>query len=233
VSSDLDLYFNLRSLVSSPVAISVALEDEPSDRLNVKATVQATNEVGMAGEYNVFIAIAERAVDEQIYVLRKFLPDASGTPLTSLKPTDPTQEINVSYDMRHVTRESNGEFADFVVIVFVQNLQTKDVLQTIMRPGGPVSSEIVTSVETTFENYIRVYPNPADDVMNIVLPRPVSVETPVKMFDTFGREVYAGIIPTGEHSKAVATKALSSGVYLIQVSTAQGLVQRKAMVAHE
>jgi hypothetical protein len=228
-----DLYFGLRSLVSSPVDISIDFEDEPADRLNVKAIVQATNEVGAAGKFNVFIAIAEHSVDGQLYVLRKFLPDASGVPLTALNPSDTPQEITVSYDMRHVTRKVTGEFEDFAVIVFVQNLETKDVLQTILRPGGPVSSEVVTGVEATQENDVRIYPNPADDVLNIILPAPVAQETPVKVFDTFGREVYSGVFSSGEHTKAIATKALSSGVYLIQLSTAQGLIQRKTMVVHE
>lgn len=199
----------------------------------MKATVQAMSDIGDPGEYNVFIAIAERDTLGQAYVLRKFLPNAAGTPLTSLTATDPAQEIFASYDMRHVTRRDNGEFAPFAVIVFVQNLQTKDVLQTIMREDGTASGDIVTGVETPFDNILRMYPNPADDVLNIILPSPVKQETPVRMFDNFGRETFSGTFKAGEHMKTLSTKGLSTGIYLIQLSTPEGVVRKKAIIVHD
>lgn len=232
-STLLERYFSLRSLVTSPIDIAIDFETEPSDKLNVTATVQATAALGNPGEYNVFIAIAERDTLGQIYVLRKFLPDASGTPLTSLSAFDPAQEINVSYDMRQVSRLQNGDFAPFAVIVFVQNLQTKNVLQTAMRQDGTASAQIVTGVETSADRYIRLYPNPADDIINMILPAPVKAETPVRIFDSFGRQVYAGTFGSGEDRKAVETKLFSAGVYLIQLSTPEGEVRKKAMIVHE
>ncbi len=229
----LNTYFSLRSLVTAPVDISVDFLPEPADKLNVKATVQATSSIGDPGQYNVFIAVAEQDVLGQVYVLRKLLPDASGTPLTSLSASDPAQEIIASYDMRHVTKLPSGEYAPFAVIVFVQNLETKEVLQTAIRQDGTASSNIVTGIETSSDQYIKLYPNPSDDRMNIILPSPVKAETPVRIFDTFGKQVYEGPFRIGENVKEVQTKLLSAGVYLIQLSTPQGLVRKKAMVVHE
>jgi hypothetical protein len=229
----LNTYFSLRSLVTAPVDISVDFLPEPADKLNVKATVQATSSIGDPGQYNVFIAVAEQEVLGQSYVLRKLLPDASGTPLTSLSASDPAQEIMASYDMRHVTKLPSGEYAPFAVIVFVQNLETKEVLQTAIRQDGTASSNIVTGIETSSDQYIKLYPNPSDDRLNIILPSPVKAETPVRIFDTFGKQVYEGSFRIGENVKEVQTKLLSAGVYLIQLSTPQGLVRKKAMVVHE
>ncbi|MEX2234943.1 MAG: T9SS type A sorting domain-containing protein [Cyclobacteriaceae bacterium] len=226
-------YFSLRSLVTSPVNITIDLDPGPqADKLNVRATVQATNTID-PGKYNVFIAIAEQDVLGQVYVLRKFLPNAAGIPLTSLQDTDPAQEIIVSYDMRHVTRLLSGAFVPFAVVVFVQHLETKDVLQTVMRNEGTASHQIVTGIETSFDNYIKVYPNPADAQLNIILPAPVKEETPVKLFDTFGKQVFFGMYKAGEHIKTLETKSFSAGVYLIQLSTPEGVVRKKAIVAHE
>lgn len=231
-SPSIENYFRLRSLVTSPVNLSIEFEPEPSDKLNVKATVQATNNVGSAGEYNVFIAIAEKAVFGQAYVLRKLLPDASGTPLTSLSATDPAQEILVSYDMRHVTRLSTGEFTDFAVIVFVQHLQTKDVLQSFLRQDASPSAEIVTGVETPFNEYLRMYPNPADATLNLILPSPVNKETPIRLFDSFGKQVFTGTFRVGNDTKTITTKEYAAGVYLVEVSTAEGLIRKKVMIVH-
>ena len=231
-SPDLPTYFGLRSLVASPVQISIEFETEPADKLNVKATVQAITDLGGPGEYNVFMAVAQRDTLGQVYVLRKFLPDASGTPLTSLAPTDPAQEIIASYDMRHVTRLDNGQFAPFAVIVFVQNLQTKDVLQTALLQDGTPSPNVVTGIETPFDNILRMYPNPADDVLNIILPSPVKQETPVRLFDNFGKEAFSGTFKSGEHMKTLSTKGLSAGIYLIQLTTPEGVVRKKAIIVH-
>jgi hypothetical protein len=229
----LNTYFSLRSLVSSPVSVSVDFIADPADRLNVRATVKANNTLDH-GAYNVFIAIAEQEVLDQVYVLRKFLPDASGTRLTSLSDTDPAQEIIASYDMRHVTRLPNGEFAPIAVIVFVQNLETKDVLQTIMRQDATVDpDEIVTGAEVSLDNYIRLYPNPADQLINLILPAPVKTQTPVKLFDSFGRQVFETRYKPGEQTKTIETKSFSSGVYLIQLETEKGIVRKKAIVVHE
>lgn len=233
-SPEIHPYFSLRSLVTSPVNLSIDFQAEPyADKLNVKATVQATSDLGAPGQYNVFIAIAERNILEQAYVLRKLLPTAAGTPLTSLSPLDPAQEVVVSYDMRHVTQLQNGDYAPFALIVFVQHLETKDVLQTIIRQDGTASNEIVTGIETSFDTYIRLYPNPADAELNIVLPAPVKAQTPIQLFDSFGRTVYTGAFETGENVKTIATQSFSSGVYLIELSTPEGRVRKKAMVVHE
>ncbi len=231
-SSALETYFSMRSLVTSPVTINADFVAEPADQLNVKVTVQATSDLGNPGQYNVFIAVAERSVEGQVFVLRKFLPNASGIPLTSLSASDPAQEITVSYDMRHVTRNPDGSFAPFAVIAFVQHLETKDVLQTIMRLDGTASPQIVTGIERTDSHYVRLYPNPADDVVNIVLAAPVSHSTPFRIFDSFGREVHADMFETGQHMKTVPTKELSAGVYLMHLSSPDGLIQKKVMVVH-
>jgi hypothetical protein len=233
VNPFLDNYFSLRSLVTSPVDISVDFAALPADKLNVKATIQANTTLD-PGLYNVFIAIVEKEVSGHLFVLRKFLPDAAGTPLTSLSETDQPQEITAAYDMRHVTRLTSGQFAPIGVVVFVQNLETKDVLQTFMRQDATVdASEIVTGAEVSFENYIRLYPNPADQVLNVILPAPVKTQTPVKVFDSFGRQMFQSIYKAGEHTKTIETKTFSSGVYLIQIETESGLIRKKAMVVHE
>jgi hypothetical protein len=135
--------------------------------------------------------------------------------------------------MRHITRLSDGSFAPFAVIVFVQHLETKDVLQTVMRQGGTPSSEIVTGVETPFENYLRIYPNPADGMLNIILPAPVTKETPLKVFDNFGKQIYSGVFRSGEGMRTLRTKDFSAGVYFIEISTADGIIRKKAMIVHE
>ncbi len=233
LSPAIDLYYSLRTLVTSPVKVALDFDSEPNDQLNIRATIQATENLSAPEGYSIFIAVAEQSVNGQVYVLRKLLPSAAGTPLTSVSTTDGPQEIQVSYDMRHVTRFPDGSFAPFAVIAFVQNLHTKDVLQTVVRLDGTASPGVVTGIETQFEGNVRVYPNPADELMNIILPAPAQYAMPLKVYDTFGREVYSGSFETGQEAKTVATKQLSAGVYLIQLSTTSGVIQRKVMVVHD
>lgn len=230
-SPDVDTYFSLRSLVTSPVNISLSFENQPSDRLNVKATVKANMALDDPHKYNVFIAVAEREVLGQVYVLRKFLPSAAGVPLGVSSPADPEQEITVSYDMRHVTRLIDGTFAPFAVIAFVQHLETKSVLQTVMREDATASSDIVTGVDPSSEAHVRFFPNPADDVLHIEFESAVAEGTKLTMFDTWGRQVFGTEVNSS--SISIPTKDLSGGVYIVELDTPKGKVRRKIMVLHD
>lgn len=227
----LDTYFSLRSLVAAPLDIDVQLPSSPSDKFNVRATVTAINNVP-AGRHHVFIAVAEKDVLGQLYVLRKLLPDASGTALTALTPSSAPQVIDASYDMRHVTRNSSGAFNPIVVIVFIQDLEgNKEILQTIVKDVPTPPSTIVTSIESLNSSF-HVYPNPADNEMTIELPDNLTEGANLRIFDQVGKVVNTATFEKGQLRKTINTRAQASGVYLIQVESSKGILTRKVMVLH-
>lgn len=228
----LDTYFSLRSLVAAPLDISVTLPTTgPADKFNIRTTVTASNAVP-AGKYHVFIAVAEKSVLGQLYVLRKLLPDASGTPLTALAPTNPAQIIDVSYDMRHITRTVSGGFNPIAVIVFIQDLEgNKEVLQTIIHEVPVPPSTVVTGIEDINSSF-HVFPNPSDNQLLIQLPDNVTEGATLRMFDQVGKIVNRAIFEKGEKKKTIDTSTHAGGVYLLQLETSRGILTRKVMVLH-
>lgn len=227
----LDNYFSLRSLVAAPLDIAIDLPASPSDKFNIRTTITVNNAVP-TGRYHVFIAVAERDVLGQLYVLRKLLPDASGTLLTALA-ANASQQILVSYDMRQITKNSAGVFSPIAVIVFVQALEgNKEILQTTIREVATPPSTIVTSLES-LNGAFHVYPNPADREMTIELPDNITEASTLRMFDQVGKVVTHMVFEKGERKKTIDTSSHAGGVYLMQIQTGKGILSRKVMVLHE
>jgi Secretion system C-terminal sorting domain len=170
-------------------------------------------------------------VDGNEYVLRKMLPNASGTvlalPLTTGVPiTLPTLTWQV--DNTHV------DPANLSVVVFVQNEETKEVLQaSILEQPTNLPTAIVTGTEPSFSQQTSLYPNPADHQLIIHMPQPARKDIPLSVFDTFGHEVLQRTIVTGEQHVLVNTSSFAAGVYLIQFEPSPGIqVRKKVVVTH-
>ena len=85
-----------------------------------------------------------------------------------------------------------------------------------------------------YADRINLFPNPANHEVNIQLPAAVIKNTPVAMFDTYGRTVYENTIGVGERSESVNTTNMTGGVYIIQIGTPDGgVARRKVMVVHQ
>ncbi|HEX5111936.1 MAG TPA: T9SS type A sorting domain-containing protein [Saprospiraceae bacterium] len=75
---------------------------------------------------------------------------------------------------------------------------------------------------------ISMYPNPADDEVNILnLPESNSKSTWV-LFDTVGRSKKAGLINEGKQKLTINTKDLAPGIYFIQI----GKLNNRLVVQH-
>lgn len=71
------------------------------------------------------------------------------------------------------------------------------------------------------ENQMQLYPNPAKDIVNIVLPDDINEEVIIILSDVSGKAVYnekATIKSDGDHILHLSTQNLSAGVYSLSVS---------------
>lgn len=92
------------------------------------------------------------------------------------------------------------------------------------------------SLNVTAENRmpVRVFPNPADQSIDIQLPEPAEGIIPIHIYDAFGREMYNTRFLQEERNKTVDTKDFPGGFYLIQVEPKPGFMERqKIMVTHQ
>jgi hypothetical protein len=89
---------------------------------------------------------------------------------------------------------------------------------------------IVTNTATTtiavlakqdfdFENYFRIYPNPANNVLNIESKKQIEVSS-INIYNTLGQLVL--VVPNAKDIKAVDVSALKSGNYFVKILSDKG-----------
>src|SRR5204863_2995055 len=114
---------------------------------------------------------------EFIYVAKQMLPSPAGITIPSDLPAGQT------YNAPELIWDNpNGD----AIVVFVQAIEgnDKNVYQAQLVATPPLP-DVVTGIEPLLADQIKVYPNPANDEVNIILPEPIRSKAPLKMFDTF------------------------------------------------
>jgi hypothetical protein len=209
-------------------------------RINTSIT-NATNQVLPTAGVNVFTTIVEKTITDPDYlgnsgnnafhyVAKEMLPTAAGIRLT--QDLGPMQTIVVD-EVVWRTRDliTSGEGA---VVVFVQSIEggDKNVFQSKI-VDATVEPDVVTGNEPAFSTQVKIYPNPAQGVVNIDLPGKAAQDLPISLIDGFGRTVYHQAFQRGDTRKTISTSALPDGVYIVQIQSVQGeVMHRKLVVTH-
>ncbi len=161
-------------------------------------------------------------------VLRAILPGAEGV-LENGPVRSGDQFIIGDDDDEDTTWEisglfgADGETVELRVVAFVQNEITKEVYQVATSTIDYTLPETVTGVATPFfdegEAY-ELYPNPADQQLNIKLMKPANEDLNWSLYDQSGREVERGVLRKGQFETAVDTREMRSGLYLLKLFNA-------------
>lgn len=230
-------------LEPSPLKIDIAAPVKNGGIVRINSTI--TNVAGAPlplRDVHVFTVVLEKNIDTQPwignggdlqfnYVARDILPSPSGVPINRDLGAGEVYEMpELIWDHSKLTKPDNAAIA-----IFVQSIQGdgKNVYQAKLYDNPP-QPDVVTSVtEPSIYKQARVYPNPSDQAVNIELPVPSSQLIPVKLFDSFGREVYSGSFRQGERTKAIMTKEFAAGIYYLQFgNSGESGSKRKVMVVH-
>ncbi len=89
---------------------------------------------------------------------------------------------------------------------------------------------IITNTETTtvallanqdfvFEDYFKIYPNPANDILNIDTKQTIEV-TSINIYNTLGQIVL--VIPNVQQTKSVDVSNLKMGNYFLKINSDKG-----------
>lgn len=219
--------YNSRTLVASPLEISISSPSTPAETFNIEAIVNAIDDLD-PGQYTVQIAIVEKQVGSESFVLRDLLPDPSGTPLTALT-NGSSQTVTVSTHLRNINDPNQ-----VAIIAFVQQMNgQKEVLQAKLL-DGLTTPTVVTGLEVSLAELLSVHPNPASNSLTVQLPYPAMGNTSVVMVDQVGKTVRNAQINKGDQSVTLLTDDLAGGIYLIQVEGGKdNMVRKKVMIVHK
>jgi hypothetical protein len=228
--------FSVQSLVSSPVELTITSPAGVSGTLNANVTVRALNPI--SAEHSVYIAIVEKQVGAEGFVLRKMLPNAAGQKLGKAMTTGETLSFNRSWE---VDRASVTDPTRLAIVAFVQadvatqrsgtSASVKEVLQAALLETLPPLS-FTTGVENTLLESALAYPNPADHTLHIVLPGAAATEVQVQLIDQLGKSSAAAVIEAGRTSKTLNVRDLAAGLYILQLQSGGVSTRTKVLIAH-
>ncbi len=206
--------------------------------------------------YRLFVAIVEgdtyenvknNGESEFIDVMKKMLPDEQGSiisqPLNAGTTISEDLTFTFNGDFRlpndgqtanrinHAIEHSVEEFADLKVAVWVQNRLVGDVLQAEWAEN---ISDYTSTEERNIENMnVRVYPNPASDVVNVSYFLQDRQDVEISLSNAMGSviETSATSSNMGNNSAMINTSDLSNGVYFINLKSGEDVITKKFMIA--
>ncbi len=196
--------------LTSPVEIQVS-ESGDTER-TVQIDVNIHGEIP-EGNYLLFAAVVEKEIEyaspngEEMHynVFRDMLTSVYGDPFTNITAGENTT-INFDYSL--------GEFwieEEIYVISFLQNADTKEILNS----GSKFTSTITSTADISKEN-ILVFPNPAQNDIQIELPEEYSF-TQMEMKDAQGRIVAAYDLENAGTLINIDLSSVSKGLYYLEI----------------
>lgn len=163
----------------------------------------------ISGTYKLHVAVVEKITTlnatsngetEFHNVMMKMLPDASGTTVTFTHDVPAINTLNANLAGTFIE-----DINDLEVIVFIQNLATKQVMQ------AKVATQLLAT--NTFENAskIKLYPNPSNGIVKIATETPVDVV----VMDITGKIVFTMNQVTNESQMNLSS--LQKGIYMAKI----------------
>ena len=197
------------------------LESYPSNNLVVHAAII---------EETTYNNVKTNGETQFEHVVKKMVPDDNGTAISSLtggqqSTLNLTYTFNGNYRLpanatdpiNHATEHSVEDFSNLMVVVWVQDVVTKEVHQSAYATSNTTSIQNDLEVDNT---NILVYPNPVKNTLSI------SGEfNNINIFDTFGRLVFSS-----DYSKNINVSSLSKGIYILNINTEKGIKNQKITI---
>ena len=166
-----------------------------------------------------FVVLTETGLDSpgsetQTFVARNVYPDAMGTPLDFSTQTSHSWTTQVIIEDEYV--HDNCE-----IIVFIQNMDTKEIYQ-----GTSVMGDEFVGIPDHQElSEFNIYPNPATDRVNIKASSNISK---LMIYNHQGQVV----VEESANAKIlnINTSDLEAGIYLFRIITAEGTSVKSVVI---
>ncbi len=152
------------------------------------------------------------------YVVRKMMPNANGTAMPNMTAGQ-SQEFTFTHT---ITNLLAGNITNISVIAFIQNTSTREVYQVNHAAfTGNVSTDGITMDPLS----LLAFPNPTSADANIAFTAETA-NASIQVVNALGQVVYTKTLGAvnGTEVVNIPSDNLSDGLYMINVSTAEGVV---------
>jgi hypothetical protein len=210
--------------------------DVNADFLN--ALSGSTNTLHVAIVENItYQNIGTNGETEFHHVMKKMLPDASGTTIGAQPKGMKTWKFsytfngnfrvpnNASDPINHATEHSIENFANIGVVAWIQNNSTKEVYQSASNMQEIGIDENLGAID------FNIFPNPAKDFLNIRFNENAN-NVKIELINALGQTVYTEVIDntySGE-SAELNTSSLKQGIYIVKIASEGKLTSKKLVI---
>jgi len=218
--------FSEKILDNSPVQIA-EIKTELTDQkqwLVITPVLRALTQIPRAA-WVVHTVIVENVNGRQI--MRKFLPNAAGTPLTATEGQDQKFSETCRWEKGNNIKDPSKAG----VIVFVQNLDTKLVMQASYKSLSNLSDFGPIMGFENYSNEASLYPNPAKAHFYLELPFSRTAGVTMTVTNMAGQAIEVPYTHSGRQIKADIS-ALAEGIYVVEARSEKGIVQKKLAIAN-
>ena len=172
------------------------------------AAVNYTVTPYLSGNYVMHTAVIEKVTTNNVasngetsfkHVMMKMVPDANGTTLNCVAGTPITGQISASLSGTFIE-----QMTDLEVVVFIQNPTTKEVMQSFRATDA-------LSLDTNSIKAVKLYPNPAADLIRLSNIEVVNVQ----VTDLTGKTLMS--LTNVNDQTDINVSNLNSGVYFVTV----------------
>ncbi len=207
----------------SPLQIAVTETGDLNRTASI--SVKTIGNVVPSGNLRLFVAIVEKIVNydapngEDVHhdVFRKMLPNITGAPFTAAAAG---AEINISYNY---TVENDWNADQIYVVVFVQNIDTKEVINS-----GTRFDESTSGTPQPETSDIIIYPNPTNGDSFIDLSNLQGDKKTIRIRNISGQLIYT--LETNETIVKIPSGNFAKGLYFLEAGGEGKNVLRKFVV---
>ncbi len=179
-------------------------------------------------ERRTFLNVMTNGETEFDNVVKKLLPDLGGAPLGALTAG---QWRDVPHTYTFPTPNTVESFDSLFVVVFVQDVNTREVLQSAVARAGGVLGE---APETTAPAVsLAVAPNPATGRATARFTLEKTEPVALAVYDALGRTVLtlpARALPAGPHALPIHLRSAAPGVYAVRLTIGGQHYSRRLVV---
>jgi len=199
---------------------------ETSVNITPLADVSSNNLALFAAVYSKvdYANVGTNGETEFIHVVKKMMPSSTGQSISALVANSSVSQTlsytfngsyilpaNASSPVNLSTNHTVESFSNLGVILWIQDLTTKEVLQSVD------ATYAIGTIENELAATLKIYPNPATD--RIFVEGEFEGVAQAKLISMLGQEVdaYQGSFSSGE-TLEISTGHLAAGTYLLVVS---------------
>ncbi|MGB0931897.1 MAG: Omp28-related outer membrane protein [Chitinophagales bacterium] len=216
----------LNTFLDQTASIAVLVDEETNgNSRNVSIDVKSYENIE-GSDLKLFAAVVEKEVnynapngeDEHFNVFRKMLPNFDGTDFNPAAMGD-SKSFNFTYEL-----DSEWDASQVYVIAFVQNVATKEVLNS----GSPFDVVLTDIEESVLSKNVLLYPNPASDFIHLQRNEQSLSIDQVAIYNNSGvlMQSFEGTPVNLE----IDVRTYPTGVYFIKLKSGKDTIYRKVVV---